>query len=586
MKVLQSRPVTLLITLMTLIIIGVYAVLRIPSKEGFNPSDDGVVLAQSYRIIKGEVPHRDFISIRPAGSAIMHAVHFVSPLPLELSARWMVLIEYLLYSIFVTLILIGSWFSGLRRQYYYVLFSGSVLLMFILNQNHYNLFPWTTIDALFWFSLALYAWFRLKGNPSRFHLGWQILVFLGVSGSVLCRQTFALPGILLVARLFFWEFWQSGEQRRATSLRLVSAVILGFLPGWLYAGMLTYTGSWPDFFMQMTGRTELWQTGVVRFYAFFWHSPLPVMFGIGTLMGLIRIWNSESGKDNSIIDLFILILKLVSLLIKTVLVFAVFFRPDSLFSISLAFFWILILDIFLVYLHEGQIPKWIHPAFWVLLAAWTSAISLGDNAPVFALGWLAGTAILVQIKDFWTRFYRRVKNYQLAVSGLLIVFLFVLSVVVQSQKNYRDLPSGQLTHKGEEVFPELSGIRLSQGMFDYLSEIERLYRDFGSPKGRFVVWPNNALLYPLLDSRNPFPLDWMQAAEFAGNEQRVMEITREIMAKEDLYILVEKNNVKWIASDTIPVDHLSDDYPYLRLLDTLARQVSSAGNRFNVYRTK
>ena len=42
------------------------------SKYGFNPTDDGHVLANSKRILFGEVPHKDFISVRPAGSAYLH----------------------------------------------------------------------------------------------------------------------------------------------------------------------------------------------------------------------------------------------------------------------------------------------------------------------------------------------------------------------------------------------------------------------------------------------------------------------------------------------------------------------------------
>ncbi|MBN1406002.1 MAG: hypothetical protein JW946_05730, partial [Candidatus Omnitrophica bacterium] len=42
------------------------------SYMGFNLTDDGVLLAGCRRILEGEIPHRDFISIRPAGSYILH----------------------------------------------------------------------------------------------------------------------------------------------------------------------------------------------------------------------------------------------------------------------------------------------------------------------------------------------------------------------------------------------------------------------------------------------------------------------------------------------------------------------------------
>ena len=62
-----------------------YTLMGIIPSEGFNPSDDGVILAQSYRLLQGQIPHLDFISIRPIGSAVFHSIHFISPLPLEIS---------------------------------------------------------------------------------------------------------------------------------------------------------------------------------------------------------------------------------------------------------------------------------------------------------------------------------------------------------------------------------------------------------------------------------------------------------------------------------------------------------------------
>ena len=39
---------------------------------GFNPTDDGFTLAYSRRLLEGQVPHRDFILLRPALSPLLH----------------------------------------------------------------------------------------------------------------------------------------------------------------------------------------------------------------------------------------------------------------------------------------------------------------------------------------------------------------------------------------------------------------------------------------------------------------------------------------------------------------------------------
>ncbi len=43
---------------------------------GFNPSDEGLVLAQARRVVQGGTPHIDIVSPRPLGSALLHAPEF------------------------------------------------------------------------------------------------------------------------------------------------------------------------------------------------------------------------------------------------------------------------------------------------------------------------------------------------------------------------------------------------------------------------------------------------------------------------------------------------------------------------------
>ncbi|MGM0650030.1 MAG: hypothetical protein ACQES1_05925, partial [Bacteroidota bacterium] len=63
--------------LILIVVSVVYMFINYAGTEGLNPSDDGVVLAQSWRIILGQVPHLEFISIRPVGSGVLHSIHFL-----------------------------------------------------------------------------------------------------------------------------------------------------------------------------------------------------------------------------------------------------------------------------------------------------------------------------------------------------------------------------------------------------------------------------------------------------------------------------------------------------------------------------
>lgn len=47
------------------------------ARYGFNPTDQYYILADSWRILHGQVPHADFVTARPAGSPIYHMVDFL-----------------------------------------------------------------------------------------------------------------------------------------------------------------------------------------------------------------------------------------------------------------------------------------------------------------------------------------------------------------------------------------------------------------------------------------------------------------------------------------------------------------------------
>ena len=61
---------------------------------GFNPSDDGFILSQSWRIVHGEIPHVDFTSPRPLGSAYLHAPFALLPIAMLALSRLLVVFQF------------------------------------------------------------------------------------------------------------------------------------------------------------------------------------------------------------------------------------------------------------------------------------------------------------------------------------------------------------------------------------------------------------------------------------------------------------------------------------------------------------
>ena len=62
---------------------------------GFNPTDDGLIVAQSARLLDGASPHLQVISPRPLGSPILHTVDVLLPTPLLYTSRAIAVLEFM-----------------------------------------------------------------------------------------------------------------------------------------------------------------------------------------------------------------------------------------------------------------------------------------------------------------------------------------------------------------------------------------------------------------------------------------------------------------------------------------------------------
>lgn len=574
----KSKSFTgLLLLLAGLALMLISYIFGIPQGEGFNPSDDGVILAQSFRLLSGQLPHIDFISIRPVGSAVFHSINFSLPIPLELSARWLTLLEYLIFSFLMGWLLVKTMINKTDRFFILI---GIPVLMFVLNQNHYNLFPWTTIDAIFFFSIGFFIFWNWKtvqlGKLESVAQYFMIILFVGFSA--LCRQSFALPVFVLALVVLF----DSIAKKRLGAFLVGSLV--GLFPYWLYAFMLIKNDGFGLFVEQMTGRTELWQTGMVKYASEMWNSSLLFVFIIliGTFL-FFRLSGSKSIKTilNNKIKNWI-----VSMLITLVLILAafVFIRPEYLFKYSFVFFWLLVVLLIIQPMFTKQKSGIANLSLWILFIAWTSSISLGDNAPVFAMGLLSG-ALLVLLLSWFTKSEWLVLRFlyvRRIVLGLLTLLFVGLSIYGQKSNNYRDLSSERLHFSLEKEFPGLGKIKTNPRTYQYLKEIHKLFSELDKPVNRFVVLPNASLIYPLLDTHNPMPLDWMQGPEFIGQERRLNELISEMDRGEGIYLLFDKYNSKVLADSLIPMTYTDDMYPYYSKLQDESTEIDIVSDWFEV----
>lgn len=144
----ENLKIILATILAAIIIAATFSFIQYPENEGFNPTDEGVVLAQSWRILNGEIPHKDFISIRPAASGYFHLLALILPGNAVINARWIVIFQFFAIA-FISAFIIYSLLSKKYGKSSLIIYILMLATIFTVGISNYNLYSWTTIDAVF-----------------------------------------------------------------------------------------------------------------------------------------------------------------------------------------------------------------------------------------------------------------------------------------------------------------------------------------------------------------------------------------------------------------------------------------------------
>lgn len=549
-----------------------FSMLNYVGNEGFNPTDEGVVLAQSWRIINGEVPHKDFISIRPAASGYLHAVNFIFPGPLVTNARWFVLFQFFL----IALVMSGFVFKILSEKYKNpkpAMFLALLTAGFTLTTLNYNLYSWTTIDTVFWSVLAMplilkskKTWYNVTG-----------LIFL--SFAALSRQTF----VLVAAAGFVYVFLSYKKDLRKS----IPVILAGASPFFAYLILLIANSATGDFLQQMTGRTEFFETAIVQFvkrFATGLSTPLNIVcFIVSVVIFLnrkhdIRRVFFEKGFHAIIAVIYS--------------VFAVFhsiryFNAPRL-NISTLPFELFFMLLFLSILHWVILPqsKELRKiSIAVLFISWVSAISLGDNTPVFATGILFIMIMSLSADIFLfqpTKISAIMKNQLLAVSVSL--FLVVSGYFSQERLNYRDSSSKKLVNGLKSASVEFGSIRTNPAMVEYYSELREILDTLPDANNNTIVFPHNAMFYPVMKTRNPMSLDWLIENEYVGQEERIKSDLKNLKQRDLTYFIVDRKDIRVIC-DLVTLRFYKDDPVYNFIINNCV-ELNSEYEFFAVYRLK
>ena len=521
-KYIKSIPVGLLF-----VFIASISMHYLFSWMGFNPSDDGFTLAYSRRILEGQIPHLDFIIIRPFLSPLLHVpiVMFGGEQTFWLSRLFVWFQLTSVAWIWTTIInrFLGDPFT--KREQILV-----ALITFVLNINIFPLMAWHTLDGIFFATMGLAL--TLSKNPTRKFIGY---VLIGLA--YITKQNYlpVAPGVLIIL----------GDWRNAKNWIAIT------LPGMLYAALLIATGALPDAIIQLSLQSGFISVGFVN-YLEDWYTPIGIIVGLFLSKLLSEsssngAWMGQGGRR--FLGSALLFLVPISISIIPPGFSVLKFRSFFLFGLLLG----VLADLFWKSFRGDGSPKKLQIILIVLLTAWSSSISHGYASPGLTSGIMASSIIAYSFAtSLTTRKLGRLKLYSLLAACLFIVFAFADA---RSSTIYREQEASNLVFPLDDLISGGNRIKTNGNTFEYLIDLKvavDLAQNEGS--GNYAIIPDNAGYWVKSQQINPLPIDWPLDAEL-GSPRLFERVTSSMEnSNTNLIIITQKVNVEDLALGFSPLD--------------------------------
>jgi len=535
---------------------------------GFNPTDDGLITAQSARILHGASPHVEIVSPRPLGSPLLHLVDLALPTPLLATSRAIALLEFLAMAglgvRLVTRRAVGTWGP------FEVALS---LVAFLVNLHTFPLLSWHTVDGLL-VSTAAFVLFdkAFTAGSTR----WLRSAALLAGFAPLIKQSFApVPLIAIV-----WIVWTVRAGRspfpRAT---LIKNLLWGVVPGVAYVAWLLATSSLSAAIDQLASAS-----------------------GISAFAGLV-----------------ITVPSVVALTVVAVLVWAVVVgrrrdptAPDSArLTLALQVMGAALMAMALGATFTGQLrytDPWGAVLWWAAAMAvclWSVAHRSIDIAGLaaLALGWMASLSWGYPLPSLFGGVLLAVtlsRGVMLIDAGLLpdrrailaragtvlvvlvLIGLVPLAVSARESTVYRDVPADRSVALGS-LSRELRGVRASKTTARYLAQIKQCADDH--PATNLAVLPDNAAVPLLLGHRNPLPLAWWYPLEIPTDRDQVIAEIERVDRAGDYLVLFQTVDVQDLAKRRSLPDATANTRPFdyehgmaSEVFDALNGQVVTCGS--------
>ena len=487
---------------------------------GFNPTDEGFVLSSARRILDGHIPHKDFISIRPAGSAYLHAleIKYGGDHVFRLS-RLIFWIEHALIAWFWVIIADKLMKLEITLPNRYML----AAIIFIFNCHTFPAMAWTTVDGLFLSTTGIWllTHFNKRGNQ---------LGYILIGCSALCKQNFLvlIPGVFIIM----------GHFRRPYYLLDALTPIL------LYA-LLMWRNDATDIAMeQLFSRKEILATGVLSYLkspAFFVGLALPIC---------INVFRHKYKGFLKNID-FILAFDLA--LLGAIAMAVNIFIGD--FSFALFGF---VIGYSVVHVKRRYALVYNSLA---LLTAWTVSISLGYNTPALASGILLAALLSLNYNRDLFLLSRKIKYL---IASVVITVIFFSFGYARYHYVYKDDRCGNLTTELQISFKGGAGILTNQEVARSLEELAELQKKY---KDSLAIVPDYAAFWVTSPYENPLIMDWPNITELSEESVRTSLNNHLMDNKGKLIIAVQKYRTSQLYRGLYPLEDEHNQFPVINMIE-------------------
>jgi hypothetical protein len=477
---------------------------------GFNPTDEGLVNAAAYRILQGQVPHRDFIWPRPVGSAYLHLPELLLPLPGVMTSRAIALGEVVGYSLLFGVLLTDR--APTRWSLAEVL---AVAISVLVNLNAFPLMSWYTIDGIL--LVAIGAVLLRRGLRQRAALTIA-LAFLALGAATTVKQSF------WPAPLFGLVWLSAASSRGGRWTRLLIAVEAAAALPLAYALLVTASGGADELIKQLfsgpvaTGRELL--TALPN-------PPLVAALCVATVT--LTIMRPAAGASGGSAWWRLIPAGGTAVMIGGVVVTGELARSANWGAIL---WWLVVTEV----VADGLRSRRLEWSGAVLIgAAWMATLSWGMPVPNLVAGSLALFLLHRALPKDDGPNPVVVRLAAAAIALILAVAITPTFAHARTELTYRDRPAAQLTSPLDAVDDDFAGVVTNPVTAEYLEQVRECIRAF--PAERVAVIPDNAALYWTLELHNPFPVDWMIPLDITGSEGRIVDATR-VLDREGHYLVL------------------------------------------------